>query len=289
MKEHGADVRDGSERVHFDAGMILELIAHAPAEFTIHARNPAHDVRFGGNNLVLSQMASAPNCSDHRPRPAPGQSRGLPQFPEARADAQHPDDDRRLPGRAGRHPSVGAASRMHPRPRDADRQGLPYLFARAGAERRRHRDRPDRPRHLPRAASGRALRLHDHQHQLAAEARRADDGRHHPDVRQRPGRHRHPFHAGRRHGAGHRGRRAGPAECRSAGRDRLHPDGQERRSRRLWRLHLERRHEVGSPGLRHAGIHEGADRRRAARQTLPYPVPHLEHLCRQCGGCPGRL
>ncbi|MBB6464785.1 trimethylamine--corrinoid protein Co-methyltransferase [Aminobacter lissarensis] len=64
MKAHGADVRDGSERVRFDSDMILELISHAPAEFTLHARNPAHNVRFGGNNLVISQMASAPNCSD---------------------------------------------------------------------------------------------------------------------------------------------------------------------------------------------------------------------------------
>ena len=64
MKEHGADVREGSERVRFDSDMILELVAHAPSEFTIHARNPAHNVRFGGNNLVISQMASAPNCSD---------------------------------------------------------------------------------------------------------------------------------------------------------------------------------------------------------------------------------
>jgi len=64
MKDHGADVREGSERVRFDGDMILELIAHAPPEFTIHARNPAHNVRFGGNNLVISQMASAPNCSD---------------------------------------------------------------------------------------------------------------------------------------------------------------------------------------------------------------------------------
>jgi trimethylamine--corrinoid protein Co-methyltransferase len=64
MKEHGADLREGSERVRFDADMILELIAHAPSEFTIHARNPAHNVRFGGDNLVISQMASAPNCSD---------------------------------------------------------------------------------------------------------------------------------------------------------------------------------------------------------------------------------
>jgi trimethylamine--corrinoid protein Co-methyltransferase len=64
MKRHGADVRDGTERVRFDSDMILELISHAPAEFTLHARNPAHNVRLGGNNLVFSQMASAPNCSD---------------------------------------------------------------------------------------------------------------------------------------------------------------------------------------------------------------------------------
>jgi trimethylamine--corrinoid protein Co-methyltransferase len=64
MKAHGADVREGSERVRFDSDLILELIAHCPSEFTLHARNPAHNVRFGGNNLVLSQMASAPNCSD---------------------------------------------------------------------------------------------------------------------------------------------------------------------------------------------------------------------------------
>jgi trimethylamine--corrinoid protein Co-methyltransferase len=64
MKAHGADVREGSERVRFDSDLILELIAHCPSEFTLHARNPEHNVRFGGNNLVLSQMASAPNCSD---------------------------------------------------------------------------------------------------------------------------------------------------------------------------------------------------------------------------------
>lgn len=64
MKRHGADVREGSERVRFDSDMILELVSHAPAEFTLHARNPAHNVRFGGNNIVFSQMASAPNCSD---------------------------------------------------------------------------------------------------------------------------------------------------------------------------------------------------------------------------------
>jgi trimethylamine--corrinoid protein Co-methyltransferase len=64
MKSHGADVRDGTDRVRFDSDLIMELVGHAPSEFTLHARNPAHNVRFGGNNVVFSQMASAPNCSD---------------------------------------------------------------------------------------------------------------------------------------------------------------------------------------------------------------------------------
>jgi trimethylamine--corrinoid protein Co-methyltransferase len=64
MKQHGADLAEGSERVRFDPDMILGLIKSAPPEFTVHARNPAHNITFGGNNLVFSQMASAPNCSD---------------------------------------------------------------------------------------------------------------------------------------------------------------------------------------------------------------------------------
>ncbi len=64
MREHGADVREGTERVRFDGDMLLELVSQAPAEWTLHARNPAHNVRFGGNNLIFAQMGSAPNCSD---------------------------------------------------------------------------------------------------------------------------------------------------------------------------------------------------------------------------------
>ncbi|MEO4000014.1 trimethylamine methyltransferase family protein [Mesorhizobium sp. CAU 1732] len=71
MKDHGADVRDGTERVRFDPGLILELVSHAPSQFTLHARNPAHNLTFGGDNLIISMMASAPNCSDldHGRRP----------------------------------------------------------------------------------------------------------------------------------------------------------------------------------------------------------------------------
>jgi len=80
MKEHGADVRDDSVRVRFDPDMVLGLVAHAPAEFAIHARNPAHNVRFGGNNLVISQMASAPNCSDTDNGRRPGNQKDYRNF-----------------------------------------------------------------------------------------------------------------------------------------------------------------------------------------------------------------
>lgn len=51
-KEHGAEV-DG-ERVRFPAGLCRSIIqASAPVEFTQHARNPANNVRIGGDNLVL--------------------------------------------------------------------------------------------------------------------------------------------------------------------------------------------------------------------------------------------
>ncbi|OJU51327.1 MAG: methyltransferase [Mesorhizobium sp. 61-13] len=64
MKKNGAEVSDGSQRVRFDPDMILQFIASVPYEVTLHARNPEHNVQFGGNNLIFAQMASAPNCSD---------------------------------------------------------------------------------------------------------------------------------------------------------------------------------------------------------------------------------
>lgn len=61
-KEAGARV-DG-ERVRLDVDLIESLIASVPPEFTIHAPNPAHDVRVGGNHVVFGAVASAPNTAD---------------------------------------------------------------------------------------------------------------------------------------------------------------------------------------------------------------------------------
>ena len=64
LREAGADVREGSDRVRFERGFIEEHIAKAPAEFTLHARNPERNLIFGANHVNFGTVGSAPNVSD---------------------------------------------------------------------------------------------------------------------------------------------------------------------------------------------------------------------------------
>lgn len=72
LKRAGADVDAGSERVRIDRGLIAEALKTCPPEFTLYARNPERNVRFGGNWVAFAQMASAPNCSDMEGGRRPG-------------------------------------------------------------------------------------------------------------------------------------------------------------------------------------------------------------------------
>jgi len=58
----GASV-DG-ERVRFDPELISDLVSSVPSEFTMHAPDPRYDVRIGGDNVVFTSVASAPNYTD---------------------------------------------------------------------------------------------------------------------------------------------------------------------------------------------------------------------------------
>ncbi len=62
LRQAGARV-DG-QRVRMDRGLVMEAVAHAPSQFTLHARNPAHDVIMGGSHMAFACVASAPNVSD---------------------------------------------------------------------------------------------------------------------------------------------------------------------------------------------------------------------------------
>ncbi|MBB3064910.1 trimethylamine methyltransferase family protein [Limibacillus halophilus] len=64
LKAAGAEVTPGSERVRFDRGLIETAVGKAPSDFKLHARNPKHDLTFGGNNIAFCEVASAPNVSD---------------------------------------------------------------------------------------------------------------------------------------------------------------------------------------------------------------------------------
>jgi trimethylamine--corrinoid protein Co-methyltransferase len=58
----GADV-DG-ERVRLDPALVAGLVSQAPDDFTMHARNPAHDVHIGGRSVAFAAVASAPYVGD---------------------------------------------------------------------------------------------------------------------------------------------------------------------------------------------------------------------------------
>ncbi|GAB4366137.1 MAG: trimethylamine methyltransferase family protein [Kiloniellaceae bacterium] len=76
----GAAVEPGSQRVRFDRGLVRAALASAPAAFTLHARNPAHDLPVGGNHVVFGSVASAPNASDLEGGRRPGNQRDYQNF-----------------------------------------------------------------------------------------------------------------------------------------------------------------------------------------------------------------
>jgi trimethylamine--corrinoid protein Co-methyltransferase len=58
----GADV-DG-ERVRIPRGMARQLLATAPREFTLHARNPERSIRLGGDATVFAPVGGPPFVTD---------------------------------------------------------------------------------------------------------------------------------------------------------------------------------------------------------------------------------
>ena len=75
LQDHGIDFlepdaralfpKDGVKitdaRVRFDPEFVTETIKTAPSEFTLHARNPEHSLRIGGNWMAFGSVASPPN------------------------------------------------------------------------------------------------------------------------------------------------------------------------------------------------------------------------------------
>ncbi len=64
LKAAGAPVAPDSQRVRFDPDMVTETIRTAPSSFTLHARNPAYDLKLGGDWMAFGTVGSPPNVAD---------------------------------------------------------------------------------------------------------------------------------------------------------------------------------------------------------------------------------
>ncbi len=60
----GAKVDRSTQHVWIDRGLLLELVAKAPSEFTLYARNPDRHLRVGGNSINFATMGGAVYFSD---------------------------------------------------------------------------------------------------------------------------------------------------------------------------------------------------------------------------------
>ena len=63
LKQAGAQTKGNSQRIRFDPQLLMQLIAKAPKDFTLHARNSQHSLYFGENAINFSMVASTPNVS----------------------------------------------------------------------------------------------------------------------------------------------------------------------------------------------------------------------------------
>jgi len=81
MLDEGARLATNSKtRVLFDRDLIMEKITTVPSEFTLHARNPAHNIKIGGNYLNFGSVASAPNTNSLDGGRRPGNQKDYQDF-----------------------------------------------------------------------------------------------------------------------------------------------------------------------------------------------------------------
>ena len=78
MLEAGATVK--GQRVCFDRELIMSSIASCPSQFTLHARNPAHNIQVGDTFINFGTVASAPNTNSLDGGRRPGNHKDYQDF-----------------------------------------------------------------------------------------------------------------------------------------------------------------------------------------------------------------
>jgi len=70
---------DGTN-VRMDEDFVMEMLGHAPAQFTITPRNPAHEIILGGPHMVFVNVSSPPNAWDIERGKRPGDFETFREF-----------------------------------------------------------------------------------------------------------------------------------------------------------------------------------------------------------------
>ncbi len=216
-KSAGATIDESDMRVRFDRAMIAELLAKAPSEFTLAARNPAQNLKVGGRNFIFSSVGGPAYVMDR--------DKGR----RAGTYAEMCDYLKLIQSLNIIHQEGGGPFEPLDLPAETRHLDLHYaeitltrqeLAAAGPGPRARHRWAGNGG-HLAgqdaRAADRYAgLHLH-HQHQFAVAARYSHGGRADDLCRARPVQRDHALHPCGRHVAGDDCRGAGAAACGSHG------------------------------------------------------------------------
>ena len=64
LERTGFEVDESNDRVRMDRDGVMELVAHAPSQFTVHGRNPARSVKGGDGNVIFAAVAGPPFGAD---------------------------------------------------------------------------------------------------------------------------------------------------------------------------------------------------------------------------------
>ena len=80
IKDAGAEVDSDGVTVRIDRGLVDKCIASAPSSFTLHARNPARNLKIGDGWMSFCAVASAPNCADMEGGRRPGNQKDFRNF-----------------------------------------------------------------------------------------------------------------------------------------------------------------------------------------------------------------
>jgi trimethylamine--corrinoid protein Co-methyltransferase len=64
MRQAGADIDEANKMVLLDSALVEEKLALAPSGFSLRARNPTHNLKVGGNNILFSSVGGPAFCSD---------------------------------------------------------------------------------------------------------------------------------------------------------------------------------------------------------------------------------